>query len=115
MKKADIEKTNKSIIDSLINDYQATDIQEEKGWRWSCKIQTIYGGYNVSIYEPDGRNQIASILGRFDNPELAKEDTGCNPYSGKFNFHRQTVNELQVDFMRFVSYAYEPLQLEATA
>ena len=114
MKKADIIKTNKAIINSLVNDYQATDIQEEKGWRWTAKIPTIYGGYKVSIYEPEGRNQIVSIFGRFDNPELAKEDTGCNPYSGKFNFHHVSIEELQTDFMRFLSYAYEPLTAEAT-
>lgn len=51
------------------------------------RFQTPYGPWTVSINAPSGRSVTWHVFTRFDEPSLASRSFGCNPHSGKWNFH----------------------------
>jgi len=54
------------------------------------EIDTKYGLLMVSIKKDSnrkGRPPTISIYTRFEDPDKAKQDLDCNPYTGKWNWH----------------------------
>ena len=56
----------------------------EKLHAW--RLLTYWGPLGLTVRE-NAHNGPGSVFARFDHPELAAPETGCNPYSGKWNHH----------------------------
>jgi len=50
-------------------------------------MQTRYGTLGLSVSKFPTEFGIGTVFTRFENAELATSHTGCNQYSGKWNFH----------------------------
>jgi hypothetical protein len=50
------------------------------------KLDTIVGNLNITLR--DDQNYCFTVFSKFDDVAKAKEKFDCNPYSGKYNFHR---------------------------
>lgn len=50
-------------------------------------IQTIYGTLNVKEPRYTKGTALVDVFCRFDEPGRAKDDTRCNQFTGKWNFH----------------------------
>ena len=63
----------------------------------------IPGWYDVELDTPAGllflrspRPETGWIFARFDDPDAARQFVGCNPYSGKWNFHPSKGSALEM-------------------
>jgi hypothetical protein len=54
--------------------------------------ETPVGLLTGSLWSQSG-SEIYSVFFRFDDPERAKEKFGCNPFTGKHNFHCSDAQE----------------------
>jgi len=50
------------------------------------KLDTIVGVLNITLYH--SQTMMFTVYSKFEDPNKAKEKFDCNPYSGKYNFHR---------------------------
>jgi hypothetical protein len=78
------------------------EIAEEKNGREEFTA-FVSGMGNLSVYlYPQNESSVYSICCRFDEPDKAKQFLDCNPFSGKYNFHRFDDKEIYSDFSRFI-------------
>jgi len=50
------------------------------------KLNTIAGILTITLYS--SQTFLFTVYSRFEDVESAKDNFNCNPYSGKYNFHR---------------------------
>lgn len=52
-------------------------------------IDTPLGDLFITVHDSDieNKSKIYSVYARFEDTERARKKTGCNPYSGKWNFN----------------------------
>ena len=50
------------------------------------KLETIAGNLDITLYH--SQKFMFTVYSKFEEPEKSKDKFNCNPYSGKYNFHR---------------------------
>lgn len=55
------------------------------------EVDTNYGLLTLTI--PDEQTYCYTIFQRFDEVDRAKKKFACNPYTGKFNIHRNQIDD----------------------
>ena len=76
-------KANQLIVEGLL---QLSAQEVECSYTRSFSIMTKYGKLIVSLSTPEYSISMFTCFSRFVDVEKAK-GTGCNPYSGKWNWH----------------------------
>ena len=73
-----------------------------EGGLYEWELPTNFGRLCLSVVE-DTTGGPGTVFARFDNEKAAHPQTGCNPYSGKWNHHYfdgWTVDAAVIDFER---------------
>ena len=88
------EKFQNQVI-RYLQQINATE-EGELGYKW--RIKTPIGDLDLDMHNPEPRQKIFSIFGRFKDPNRAKTAVDCNPYSGKWNFHEYKPSDCFEEF-----------------
>jgi len=61
------------------------------------KLETIAGNLDITLYH--SQKFMFTVYSKFENVDKAKDKFNCNPYSGKYNFHRSKSKLLSMEQM----------------
>lgn len=95
-------------IQKFIKEYKylksCVESEEPGELRYDWKVNTKVGIFSVSIHDKGDEKQtkVYSIYGMFKEPGKARDVYNCNPYSGKYNFHKFDPNECLEAFQTFL-------------
>lgn len=87
----------------LVEKWLAENAEKNDYLGYGWKLGTIAGDLHISLHEPEPREKVFSVFTRFDNPKSGKAvvGIGCNPLSGKWNFHQLTKGKTPEELSEF--------------
>jgi len=78
------------------------------------KLDTIAGVLDITLYHK--QELVYTVFSKFEDVDRAKQKFDCNPYSGKYNFHRSNSELFSMEQMiEFALMKFEATQPKETA